>query len=157
VFRETNNQRGGNPGHTEPVDGPPRHLASRPVLIRGGSDVPSDSLVQASLESTGALLPALRKQQRAPIWEPRRPSDAWFERRREQALMVALMVPTSGSAGIWGPSTIACAQLAAEEINRADGLLGQEIRLRVVDAADDIVDLAERTTEMLDNDEIDAI
>ena len=113
-------------------------------------------LSNASQSGSGALLPALRKQ-RNPGWEPRGAPDAWFERRREQAFAVGLMVPTSGSAGIWGPSTIACAQLAAEEINRAGGLLGQEVRLRVVDAADEISDLAERTTQMLDDGEIDAI
>ena len=118
--------------------------------------MPADSLPNASQRGSGALLPALRKHGNSG-WEARGAPDAWFERRREQAFAVGLMVPTSGSAGIWGPSTIACAQLAAEEINRAGGLLGQEVRLRIVDAADEISDLAERTTQMLDDGEIDAI
>ena len=118
--------------------------------------MPAHSLPNAPQSASGALLPALRKHRNSG-WQPRGAPDAWFERRREQAFAVGLMVPTSGSAGIWGPSTIACAQLAAEEINRAGGLLGQEVRLRIVDAADEISDLAERTTQMLDDGEIDAI
>ena len=98
----------------------------------------------------------LRKQRR-PAGLPRALPDAWFERRRERVFEVGLLVPTSGSAGIWGPSTIACARLAAEEINRNGGLLGQEVRLRIVDAADEVDDLAERTDQMLDSAQIDAI
>jgi ABC-type branched-subunit amino acid transport system substrate-binding protein len=102
------------------------------------------------------LLPALRKNRPGTGAIGTFP-DAWFERRRDRAFTVGLLVPTTGSAGIWGPSTIACAQLAAEEINRGGGLLGQEVRLRVVDAADEIPDLAEQTQHILDEGEIDAI
>lgn len=102
------------------------------------------------------LLPALRKN-RAAGWSLPTATDAWFERRRAHAFEVGLFVPTTGSAGIWGPSTIACAQLAAEEINRAGGLLGQEVRLRIVDAADEVATLPEQTDQMLEAGEIDAI
>jgi len=102
-------------------------------------------------------LPSVLRKQRQPGWLPRALPDAWFERRRQRAFEVGLLVPTSGPAGIWGPSTIACARLAAEEINRIGGLLGQEVRLRIVDAADEVDDLAERTELMLDDAQIDAI
>ena len=102
------------------------------------------------------LPPSLRRQG-SPGRESRMVSDAWFQRRRDRAFTVGLLVPTSGSAGIWGPSTIACARLAAEEINRAGGLLGQEVSLRVVDAADEVGDLPELTEQILDDAEIDAI
>jgi urea transport system substrate-binding protein len=102
-------------------------------------------------------LPAALRRQRGPGWQSRATPDAWFDRRRERAFAVGLLVPTSGSAGIWGPSTIACARLAAAEINRRGGLLGQEVRLRIVDADDGVADLAERTEQMLDGGEIDAI
>jgi ABC-type branched-subunit amino acid transport system substrate-binding protein len=46
---------------------------------------------------------------------------------------IAFVVPRSGPAGIVGPSCEACGQLAADEINAAGGLLGRELRLRVVD------------------------
>ena len=48
---------------------------------------------------------------------------------------VALVVPLQGSAGIFGPSCELCAQLAAEEINAVDGVVGRELRLSVVDGA----------------------
>ena len=48
---------------------------------------------------------------------------------------VALVIPLHGSAGIFGPSCELCAQLAAGEINAADGLLGREVRLSVIDGS----------------------
>jgi ABC-type branched-subunit amino acid transport system substrate-binding protein len=51
------------------------------------------------------------------------------------AINVALVIPLQGSAGIFGPSCEHCAQLAAAEINAADGVLGRELKLSVVDGA----------------------
>ncbi|GCB49219.1 substrate-binding domain-containing protein [Streptomyces sp. NL15-2K] len=48
-------------------------------------------------------------------------------------LDVALVIPLSSPAGLFGPSAELCGQLAAEEINRHGGLLGRELRLRIVD------------------------
>jgi len=50
-----------------------------------------------------------------------------------QAVGVALVVPLQGPAGIFGPSAELCAQLAAEEVNQAGGVLGRELRLVPVD------------------------
>ncbi len=51
----------------------------------------------------------------------------------DSAINVALVVPLQGSAGIFGPSCELCAELAAAEVNAADGLLGRELRLSVID------------------------
>jgi len=51
----------------------------------------------------------------------------------DDTLGVALVVPMQGPAGIFGPSGELCAQLAAEEVNRAGGVLGRELRLVPVD------------------------
>ena len=48
---------------------------------------------------------------------------------------VALVVPLHGSAGIFGPSCEACAELAVAEINAANGVLGRELRLAVIDGS----------------------
>ena len=48
---------------------------------------------------------------------------------------VGLVVPLHGSAGIFGPSCEACGELAAAEINAADGVLGRELRLSVIDGS----------------------
>jgi urea transport system substrate-binding protein len=69
---------------------------------------------------------------------------------------IALFVPISGSAGLWGPSAIACAQLAAEEVNRSNSL-SLPIELSVFNAADEAQDLANITRRALDAREIDAI
>jgi ABC-type branched-subunit amino acid transport system substrate-binding protein len=48
-------------------------------------------------------------------------------------LAVALVVPLQGPAGVFGPSCELAAQLAAEELNSAGGVLGREVRLVAVD------------------------
>jgi ABC-type branched-subunit amino acid transport system substrate-binding protein len=48
-------------------------------------------------------------------------------------LGVALVVPRQGPAGIFGPACELCARLAADEVNRAGGVLGRELRLVTVD------------------------
>ena len=48
---------------------------------------------------------------------------------------VALLIPMCGSAGIWGPSCIASAEVAAHELNRRDGIAGRNVRLILVDSA----------------------
>lgn len=48
-------------------------------------------------------------------------------------LQVALVIPLRGAAGIFGPSGEACVQLAVDEINAGTGVLGQKLRLVLVD------------------------
>jgi ABC-type branched-subunit amino acid transport system substrate-binding protein len=125
-------------------------------LGQGEIKVAGNSFDAVGARDRAGLPPVLRKY-RSPVWTPGSLPDAWFERRRERAFEVGLLVPTSGPAGIWGPSTISCARLAVEEINRDGGLLGQEVHLRIIDAADEVDDLAQRTDDMLDSAQIDAI
>jgi urea transport system substrate-binding protein len=49
-------------------------------------------------------------------------------------LKVAVMIPQSGPAGLFGPSAKACAELAAETINARGGILGSKIELLFGDA-----------------------
>jgi ABC-type branched-subunit amino acid transport system substrate-binding protein len=53
----------------------------------------------------------------------------------DSAVNVALVVPLHGSAGIFGPSCELCARLAVAEINAADGVLGRELDLTVIDGS----------------------
>lgn len=53
--------------------------------------------------------------------------------RDDSAITVALVVPHQGPLGIIGPSSELCAELAAEEINEAGGVLGRQLRLIPVD------------------------
>src|SRR5262245_15106823 len=68
-----------------------------------------------------------------------------------------LLVPLNGSAGIWGPSSIACAQLAQAEINAAGGLLDRRLRLQVIDSSDEALDVGHITGELMRRGAIDAI
>ncbi|TDU04444.1 amino acid/amide ABC transporter substrate-binding protein (HAAT family) [Streptomyces sp. 846.5] len=56
-----------------------------------------------------------------------------LRRHGGDAVVVALVVPLQGPAGIFGPSCELSARLAAEEINAAGGVLDREVRLVVVD------------------------
>ncbi len=75
------------------------------------------------------------------------------ERRR-----IAVMVPMSGSAGIWGPSCISSAQLAVAEINAADGIAGQEVEAVYLDADDGAIEgVVDTLNEMIEDQSIAAI
>lgn len=49
-------------------------------------------------------------------------------------LTVAVMIPQSGPAGLFGPAAKACAELAADEINAKGGILGRQLKLAFGDA-----------------------
>jgi urea transport system substrate-binding protein len=70
---------------------------------------------------------------------------------------VALVIPLSGSAGIFGPSCELCAQLAADEVNAADGLLGREIRLSVVDGSQPRARVADEVGALVAAGLVDAV
>jgi ABC-type branched-subunit amino acid transport system substrate-binding protein len=76
---------------------------------------------------------------------------------RDADFVVGLLVPINGSAGIWGPSSIACAQLAQAEINAAGGLLERQVRLRIVDSSDEALEVGKVTAELMRSGAIDAI
>lgn len=71
--------------------------------------------------------------------------------------VVGLLVPINGSAGLWGPSSIACAQLAQAEINAAGGLRDRRLRLRVIDSSDEALEVGTVTGELMRCGAIDAI
>ena len=54
---------------------------------------------------------------------------------RADEFRVALLTPMCGSAGIWGPSCIASAEVAVREINQRDGIAGRVVRLILIDSA----------------------
>ena len=63
---------------------------------------------------------------------PRLHTPEWYT-ADESTLDIALVYPMQGPAGIFGPTCGACARLAAEEVNKAGGVLGKELRLIEVD------------------------
>ncbi|MDP9968944.1 ABC-type branched-subunit amino acid transport system substrate-binding protein [Variovorax paradoxus] len=72
-------------------------------------------------------------------------------------LNIALCVPLRGTAGIWGPSSLACAELAVAELNREAGVGGRSCRLLTVNASDDATDIEATLLELVQAGDIDAI
>ena len=70
---------------------------------------------------------------------------------------VGLFIPTSGDAGVWGPSCRTCAELAAEEINNTGGIAGSMVRLHVHDAGRNPKSIAQVASQLADTDAIDVI
>jgi urea transport system substrate-binding protein len=72
-------------------------------------------------------------------------------------LDVALVVPVTGSAGIFGPSCELCAQLAAEELNQGGGVLGRQVRLVHVDAGQAPAQVAEEVIQLVRSQQVEAV
>ena len=70
---------------------------------------------------------------------------------------VGLLVPLTGSAGIFGPSSELCARLATEEINAAGGLLDHPVRLRIIDGSGAPQAVADDVERLVSRGEIDAV
>ncbi len=91
--------------------------------------------------------------------QPYRPA-RWYgsnEGVGEQEYRIGVLIPMSGAAGIWGPSCLACATLAAEEWNAAGGVDGKSVALTVLDASDECDALEEQLQAVLDADAIESI
>jgi len=70
---------------------------------------------------------------------------------------VGLLIPTSGSLGLLGPSAFACARLARDTWNGNGGIDGREIRLAVLDASESATSLDDELDTMLQARELDAL
>lgn len=77
---------------------------------------------------------------------------------RAGAYRVALLIPMCGSAGLWGPSCIASAQVAVRELNRHSGIAGRPVRMVIIDSAIEAATPVEEVIEAaLESRSIDAI
>jgi urea transport system substrate-binding protein len=72
-------------------------------------------------------------------------------------LDVALVVPFSGSAGIYGPSCEACAELAIADVNAHAGVLGRPVRLVPVDGSRPPAAVAAEIAALIELGAIDAV
>jgi len=72
-------------------------------------------------------------------------------------LVAALLIPLQGPAGIFGASCEMCAGFAVEEVNAAGGVLGRELRLRVVDGGAAPARVADEVDQLLCAGLIDAV
>ncbi len=76
---------------------------------------------------------------------------------RTAAINVALVIPRSGPAGIYGPSCEACAELAITDLNVTTGLLGRPLRLVPVDGGRPPAVVAADIARLVDLRAIDAV
>jgi urea transport system substrate-binding protein len=78
-------------------------------------------------------------------------------RGRRTAIRIGLIIPLRGAAGIWGPSSEACARLAAADLNAASGLLDAEVDLVVIDAGGSRPEIAAALRRACGSEAIDAL
>ena len=70
---------------------------------------------------------------------------------------VGLCLPMRGSAGIWGPSCMASAQLAESELNQSSGIARRPCELRLIDASDESPDVENTLIDLVDGGQVDAL
>lgn len=75
----------------------------------------------------------------------------------DEVFDVALVVPLSGPAGIFGPSCELCALLAVEEVNASTGVLGRELRLTVVDGGAPPAQVAAEVDALITSGAVEAV
>jgi urea transport system substrate-binding protein len=78
-------------------------------------------------------------------------------RRPSDPIRIALVVPLQGPAGIFGPSCESCAQLAAEEVTAAGGVLGRPVEFVVVDGGAPPHEVAEEVDLLITAGAVDAV
>lgn len=72
-------------------------------------------------------------------------------------LRIAHFITLTGTAGIWGPSAVNSALLAATEINARGGILGREIELSVHDAGAPLSHVRRDARDLVEFDDADIV
>ncbi|MGW6279570.1 substrate-binding domain-containing protein [Kribbella sp. NPDC055071] len=78
-------------------------------------------------------------------------------RRHADVVSIAFVVPQQGPTGIYGPSCLACGQLAVEQLNARNGIAGRRIELVHVDAGRSPQVVAEEVGRLVDSGRVDAV
>jgi ABC-type branched-subunit amino acid transport system substrate-binding protein len=77
--------------------------------------------------------------------------------RPRDVVSIAFVVPLQGPTGIYGPSCLACGQLAVEQLNARTGITGRQIELVQVDAGRPPSIVAEEVGRLVDSGRVDAV
>lgn len=72
-------------------------------------------------------------------------------------LRIAIAIPSSGPAGLFGPSAASCAQFAVHQLNQSGGILDREISLISVDGGQAPTEVATVLRSLIENKLIDAV
>jgi urea transport system substrate-binding protein len=72
-------------------------------------------------------------------------------------LSVAFVIPLQGPTGIYGPSCLACGELAVEQLNAGTGIAGRRVELVLVDAGRAPAVVAEEVCRLVDDGRVQAV
>jgi urea transport system substrate-binding protein len=75
----------------------------------------------------------------------------------EPQLSIAFVVPLQGPTGIYGPSCLACGELAVEQLNATQGIAGRQVDLVVVDSGREPAVVADEVGRLVDSGRVQAI
>src|SRR5690348_7407478 len=73
------------------------------------------------------------------------------------ALTIAFVAPLQGPTGIYGPSCLACGELAAEQLNAENGIGGRRVELVVVDGGRDPEVVAAEVDYLVTSGQVEAV
>ncbi|WP_328999564.1 substrate-binding domain-containing protein [Kribbella sp. NBC_00709] len=77
--------------------------------------------------------------------------------RRSDVLPIAFVVPLQGPTGMYGPSCLACGELAVEQLNARNGIAGRRVELIQVDAGRPPEVVAEEVGRLVDSGRVEAV
>ncbi|KRB73883.1 hypothetical protein ASE01_17885 [Nocardioides sp. Root190] len=77
--------------------------------------------------------------------------------RSDEVLSVAFVVPLQGTTGLYGPSCLACGELAVEQLNAGRGIAGKQVELVVVDAGRDPGLVADEVGGLVESGRVQAV
>lgn len=75
----------------------------------------------------------------------------------QDTLRVAFVVPLQGPTGIYGPSCLACGELAVEQLNATHGIAGRAVELVVVDGGREPEVVAAEVDTLVTSGQVDAV
>lgn len=77
--------------------------------------------------------------------------------RARSTLPVAFVVPLQGPTGLYGPSCLACGDLAVTELNAADGIAGRAVELITIDGGRDPEVVADEVESLVNAGLVEAV
>lgn len=75
----------------------------------------------------------------------------------DSQLSIAFVVPLQGPTGIYGPSCLACGELAVEQLNATAGIAGRQVELVVVDGGREPAIVADDVGALVDRGRVQAV
>lgn len=78
-------------------------------------------------------------------------------RAADKDFKIGIFLPLSGPASLFGPTGKACAELAADEVNKAGGILGRQVRLLPIDGGGAPAESAKSAVRLMLHEKVDML